>query len=386
MNLKYEEVFSLPLPEKEKGSRASRKELNIIYYKFETHYDILYGQFESPALPSGSMVPRWGSDLTSESATTAMVQRQTEGSSTYQGSFIRAANILDLHLAPLRHPNGTSTFINATSVPSPTRLHSIYKHQDILIGSFPEILFQSLRVSSHKLDAYPNQHGIDPHPLNWGTQDPKTRGPVIYSRLSSSIKHRNTIGAQTGSYSIYRALSTVAMGALSPSHKPDYALTQLPVSISPQPSWYDKHKLRYQKEELVQSQRMYTTLAVERVDARDHTTVLEAYLRVVEVNLNVGALGENAVERYALILVLFKLGKDIFGDEGIRIEGVYGGDLIEEWRRALLRAREHEQDVSRVAVVAVERFVDKAFESDNNPTTRSHRRAKMSKNISTETK
>ncbi|KAF8330969.1 GTP cyclohydrolase N-terminal, partial [Amanita rubescens] len=64
--------------------------------------------------------------------------------------------------------------------------------------------------------AYPNQHGIDPHPLNWGTQDPKTRGPVIYSRLSSSIKHRNTIGAQTGSYSIYRALSTVAMGALSP--------------------------------------------------------------------------------------------------------------------------------------------------------------------------
>jgi len=79
----------------------------------------------------------------------------------------------------------------------------------------------------------------------------------------------------------------------------------------------------------------------------------------MQVNLNVGALGENAVERYALILVLFKLGKD----EGIRIEGVYGGDLIEEWRRALLRAREHEQDVSRVAVVAVERFVDKAFEA-----------------------
>jgi len=36
--------------------------------------------------------------------------------------------------------------------------------------------------------------------------------------------------------------------------------------------------------------------------------------------------------------------------------------LIEEWRRALLRARERGQDVSRVAVVAAERFVDKAFE------------------------
>ncbi|KAF8346792.1 hypothetical protein F5887DRAFT_916111 [Amanita rubescens] len=105
---------------------------------------------------------------------------------------------------------------------------------------------------------------------------------------------------------------------------------------------------------------MYTTLAVERVDARDHPGGApesgrgEWHL----IALNVGALGENAVERYALFLVLFKLGKD----EGIRIEGVDGGDLIEEWRRALLRARERGQDVSRVAVVAAERFVDKAFE------------------------
>ncbi|KAF8712012.1 hypothetical protein AX14_013162 [Amanita brunnescens Koide BX004] len=92
------------------------------------------------------------------------------------------------------------------------------------------------------LSTYPDQHGIDPYPLCWGAQDPKTRGPVICSRLPSSIKHRNALGAHSGSYSIYRALS-IAMGALSPSHKPDYHLTEPPVSIPPQPSWFDKSKI-----------------------------------------------------------------------------------------------------------------------------------------------
>ncbi|KAF8625613.1 hypothetical protein AX17_006799 [Amanita inopinata Kibby_2008] len=92
------------------------------------------------------------------------------------------------------------------------------------------------------LTTYPDQHGIEPHHLNWGAQDPKARGPVICSRLPSSIKSRNAIGAHSGSYSIYRALS-IAMGALSPSHKPDYALTEPPVDIPPQPSWFDAHKI-----------------------------------------------------------------------------------------------------------------------------------------------
>ncbi|KAM6489998.1 cyclohydrolase [Amanita muscaria] len=92
------------------------------------------------------------------------------------------------------------------------------------------------------LSTYPDQHGIDPYPLNWDAQDPQTRGPVICSRLPSSIKHRNAIGAHSGSYSIYRSLS-IALGALSPSHKPDYNLTEPPVSIPPQPSWSSKHKI-----------------------------------------------------------------------------------------------------------------------------------------------
>lgn len=68
------------------------------------------------------------------------------------------------------------------------------------------------------------------------------RGPVIPSRLQSSIKQRNAIGAHSGSYSIYRALA-VALGTLSPFHKPSYALTEPPVDIPPQPSWFDPKKI-----------------------------------------------------------------------------------------------------------------------------------------------
>lgn len=90
--------------------------------------------------------------------------------------------------------------------------------------------------------AYPDQHGINPHPLQWGATHPSVRGPVIPSRLASSIKHRNAIGAHSGSYSIYRALA-IAMGTLSPTHKPDYSQTEPPVSIPPQPSWFDPSKI-----------------------------------------------------------------------------------------------------------------------------------------------
>jgi hypothetical protein len=100
------------------------------------------------------------------------------------------------------------------------------------------------RIAQYRLlaAAYPDQHGITPYPLKWGAPTAKERGPVICSRLPSSIKHRNAIGAHSGSYSIYRALS-IAMGALSPTHKPDYSNTEPPVSIPPNPAWFDKTKI-----------------------------------------------------------------------------------------------------------------------------------------------
>ncbi|KAI0373695.1 hypothetical protein BV20DRAFT_962265 [Pilatotrama ljubarskyi] len=92
------------------------------------------------------------------------------------------------------------------------------------------------------LTTYPDQHGIKPYPLKWGAPDAQTRGPVICSRLPSSIKQRNAIGAHSGSYSIYRALA-IAMGTLNPSHKPDYSKTEPAVPIPPQPSWSDPSKI-----------------------------------------------------------------------------------------------------------------------------------------------
>ena len=58
-----------------------------------------------------------------------------------------------------------------------------------------------------------------------------------------------------------------------------------------------------------------------------------------------GALGDNAVERYALFLTSLDLSID-----------------IKERKQALTRAREHGLDVDRVAVVTAERTIEKAFD------------------------
>jgi hypothetical protein len=57
------------------------------------------------------------------------------------------------------------------------------------------------------------------------------------------------------------------------------------------------------------------------------------------------ALGDNAVERYAMFLTSLELTAD-----------------INERRLALTRAREHGLDVHRVAVVTAERTIERAFE------------------------
>lgn len=95
---------------------------------------------------------------------------------------------------------------------------------------------------AHRAIAYPDQHGIKPYQLQWGAAEAATRGPIICSRLPSTIKQRNAIGAHSGSYSIYRALA-IAMGTLDPTHKPDYSMTEPAVAVPPQPSWSDPTKI-----------------------------------------------------------------------------------------------------------------------------------------------
>jgi len=64
-----------------------------------------------------------------------------------------------------------------------------------------------------------------------------------------------------------------------------------------------------------------------------------------------GALGDNAVERYAMFLVSLELSAD-----------------SSERRLALTRARDHGLDMDRVAVVTAERTIEKTFEASNSLT------------------
>ncbi|EKM74849.1 hypothetical protein AGABI1DRAFT_80653 [Agaricus bisporus var. burnettii JB137-S8] len=81
-------------------------------------------------------------------------------------------------------------------------------------------------------------------------------------------------------------------------------------------------------------------------------TILECYLQVLEdagerdlIAMYASALGDNAVERYALFLVSLALTAD-----------------VNERRLALTRAKDHGLDMERVAIVTAERTIEKAFE------------------------
>ncbi|KIJ46079.1 hypothetical protein M422DRAFT_250509 [Sphaerobolus stellatus SS14] len=142
-------------------------------------------------------------------------------------------------LPPLRASVSTPS---APSSIAPSPSHTPAKSTEVEAKEIDKAREKTLYPSRVILTTYPDQTGIKPFPLTWGAPDPAVRGPIIPSRLPSSLKQRNSIGAHSGSYSIYRALA-VALGTLSPTHKPSYALTEPPVSIPPQPAWSDPKKI-----------------------------------------------------------------------------------------------------------------------------------------------
>ncbi|KAF5346850.1 hypothetical protein D9756_010620 [Leucocoprinus leucothites] len=80
--------------------------------------------------------------------------------------------------------------------------------------------------------------------------------------------------------------------------------------------------------------------------------ILESYLQVLEdagqrdlIAMYASALGDNAVERYAMFLVSLALSAD-----------------VSERRLALTRAKDHGLDMERVAITTAERTIEKAFE------------------------
>jgi len=77
-------------------------------------------------------------------------------------------------------------------------------------------------------------------PIHWGAKTALERGPVVASLTNS--KARNAIGAHSGSYTVYRALS-IASGKFPATHKPDLHNTQSPARIEPSPSWFDTTRI-----------------------------------------------------------------------------------------------------------------------------------------------
>lgn len=136
----------------------------------------------------------------------------------------------------------SSPSVSVSSLPNVSNASVGHSPQEAATPTTDKEREKNLYPSRVMLTTYPDQYGISPYTLNWGATDATSRGPVVCSRLPSSIKRRNAIGAHSGSYSIYRALS-VAMGSLSPNHKPDYSMTEPPVEIPPNKAWFDNSKI-----------------------------------------------------------------------------------------------------------------------------------------------
>ncbi|MBS0350305.1 MAG: GTP cyclohydrolase II [Proteobacteria bacterium] len=77
-------------------------------------------------------------------------------------------------------------------------------------------------------------------PVHWGASDPHYRAPIIATFTDKTA--RNAIGAHSGSYSVYRALS-IASGHYSQAHRADLSHTQFSIPIGPYPSWFDPDKI-----------------------------------------------------------------------------------------------------------------------------------------------
>uniref|UniRef100_A0A7S2R7M6 GTP cyclohydrolase II n=1 Tax=Mucochytrium quahogii TaxID=96639 RepID=A0A7S2R7M6_9STRA len=95
------------------------------------------------------------------------------------------------------------------------------------------------RATYVSITSHPDVAGSDPLPVNWGSADPATRGPIV---CTTQDGRRNAIGAHGGSYCVYRALA-IASNALDPDYTPNFLNTHPAVKIGPFPSWSDPKKI-----------------------------------------------------------------------------------------------------------------------------------------------
>ena len=118
-------------------------------------------------------------------------------------------------------------------------------------------------------------------PINWGAATALERGPVVASLTNA--KARNAIGAHSGSYTVYRALS-IASGKFPSEHIPDLNNTESPVKIGPYPQWFDAKKIISLDPWGLDPKINFKSLFDKGYDIRPTIAVTQAHLQIPEIS------------------------------------------------------------------------------------------------------
>ncbi|KAJ3108789.1 Uracil-regulated protein 1 [Physocladia obscura] len=162
---------------------------------------------------------------------------------------------------------------------------------------------QPIYTSRVVLTTYPGQAGITPIPLIWGHSNPHTRGPIVASRIPSSMKLRNAVGAHGGAYSIYRALA-IAIRELDAAHTPNLHNTEPVCKIGPFPSWNDPECIVSLDPWGHVIMDVYKDELAKGIDIRPTIAITKAHMKLLEV--------EEAVRKGRLVVD----GKIVVNDLG----------------------------------------------------------------------
>ena len=123
-------------------------------------------------------------------------------------------------------------------------------------------------------------------PIDWGARNALARGPVVAS--VTDAKSRNAIGAHSGSYTVYRALS-IASGKFPALHKPDLHNTESPTPIGPYPSWLDTTRIVSLDPWGLDPQIHFKDLFAAGYDIRPTIAMTQAHLQIPEVSNAIAA-------------------------------------------------------------------------------------------------
>jgi GTP cyclohydrolase II len=138
------------------------------------------------------------------------------------------------------------------------------------------------KKSSHIiLASYANLKYKQELPITWGAKNALARGPVVAS--VTDTKTRNAIGAHSGSYTVYRALS-IASGQFLSAHRPDLHNTESPAKIGPYPSWVDSTRIVTLDPWGLDPGVNFKTLFDKGYDIRPSIAVTQAHLQIPEIN------------------------------------------------------------------------------------------------------